>query len=86
MTAGGPLLVDRPGEGVARLRLNRPERRNALDHELVDALHDAVVGLEDQAAVLVSTDARAFCGGADLDLEDEARARLSQRLYHLYRA
>ena len=85
MTAGGPLLVDRPHEGVARLRLNRPERRNALNHDLVDALDDAVAGLDAPAAVLASTDARAFCGGADLDLDDGARAGVSDRLYSLYR-
>lgn len=84
MAPGASLLVDRPHDGVARLRLNRPERRNALDHELLDALHDAVEGLDARAAVVASTDARAFCGGADLDLEDAARARLSERLYELY--
>ena len=35
-----PLLVDHPRDGVARLLLNRPERHNALDRALVDALHD----------------------------------------------
>ncbi|MEA2418691.1 MAG: hypothetical protein QOE60_897, partial [Thermoleophilaceae bacterium] len=32
------LLLDEPGENVARLTINNPERRGALDHELLDAL------------------------------------------------
>ena len=31
--AGGKLLLDEPAEAVARLTLNRPDSRNALDHE-----------------------------------------------------
>jgi enoyl-CoA hydratase len=38
------IVVDRPGERVARITLNRPEKRNAIDGrtriELFDALHD----------------------------------------------
>lgn len=85
MTPGGPpVVVDRPLEGVARLRLNRPERRNAVDSELLDALHDAVAGLDARVAVLASADPRAFCAGADVGLDDAARARVSDRLYSLY--
>ena len=36
--AGGKLLLDEPAEAVARLTLNRPDSRNALDHELLDGL------------------------------------------------
>jgi enoyl-CoA hydratase/carnithine racemase len=32
------LLLDEPGENVARLTISNPERRGALDHELLDAL------------------------------------------------
>ena len=81
---GEPLLIDRPLDGVVRLRLNRPERANALDTRLVEDLHDAISDLDARAAVLVSVDSRAFCGGADLDLEDAERMRVSDRLYELY--
>ena len=47
---GEPLLIDRPLDGVVRLRLNRPERANALDTALVDALHDAFSGLDASSA------------------------------------
>ncbi|HWH20474.1 MAG TPA: hypothetical protein VN671_08070, partial [Solirubrobacterales bacterium] len=36
--ADGKLLLDRPAEAVARLRIANPERRNALDHEILGAI------------------------------------------------
>jgi enoyl-CoA hydratase/carnithine racemase len=40
--AGGKLLVDRPAEAVARLTISNPERRNALDHEILDAIAEVL--------------------------------------------
>jgi enoyl-CoA hydratase/carnithine racemase len=82
--AGDGLELDTPRPGVLRLRLDRPARRNALDAPLVDALHDALDGLDARAVVLGSTDSSIFCGGADLDLDDVERAAVSVRLYELY--
>jgi enoyl-CoA hydratase/carnithine racemase len=84
MDALGPLVVDRPRDGVVRIRLDRPARRNALDAELVEALHDAVGSLDARAAVLGSTDPSVFCAGADVDMDDAERALVSDRLYALY--
>jgi len=81
---GEPLLIDRPLDGVVRLRLNRPERANALDAALVEALHDALSDLDARAVVLASNAPRMFCAGADLGLADEERMRVSDRLYALY--
>jgi enoyl-CoA hydratase/carnithine racemase len=36
--ADGKLLVDEPAEGVARLTISHPEKRNALDHPILDAI------------------------------------------------
>jgi enoyl-CoA hydratase/carnithine racemase len=36
--ADGKLLVDRPAEHVARLTINNPAKRNALDHPILDAI------------------------------------------------
>ncbi|HVE90999.1 MAG TPA: enoyl-CoA hydratase-related protein [Actinomycetota bacterium] len=53
--------------GVARLELNRPEVRNALDGDLMSALAEAASGLPDHARVLVISGAGpVFCAGADL--------------------
>lgn len=78
------LLTDRPAEDVLRLRLNRPDRLNAINTPLVEALNMAFDGLDARAVVLESSTPRAFCAGADLDLEDAERARVSDLLYELY--
>ncbi len=56
-------------EGVATLTLNRPDKRNALNGELVDALHDAlgeVAGDPDVRVVALRGSGSDFCAGADL--------------------
>src|SRR5919107_4752955 len=78
------LLVDWPAEDVLRLRLNRPDRLNAINTPLVEALNTAFDGVDARAVVLDSSTPRAFCAGADLDLEDAERARVSDLLYALY--
>ena len=79
-----PLLVDRPRAGIARLLLNRPERHNALDRSLVDALELAVEAERERVIVLGSTGPGRFCGGADTSLDDAERAEVSDGLYRLY--
>jgi enoyl-CoA hydratase len=79
-----PLRRDRPAPGVLRLRLDRPERRNALDRPLLEALLDAFAAPEEAVVVLGSTTPEAFCSGADLRLEDAERAEVSDLLYALY--
>jgi methylglutaconyl-CoA hydratase len=62
------LTVDREG-GVARVWLDRPERRNAFDAELIEALLAAFTSFAaDEAlrAVVVAGRGPAFCAGADL--------------------
>jgi enoyl-CoA hydratase/carnithine racemase len=36
--ADGKLLLDRPAEGVVRLTIDNPAKRNALDHPILDAI------------------------------------------------
>ena len=79
-----PLLIDHPRPGVARLRLDRPERHNALDRALVEALHAAVEAERERVLVLGSSGAGRFCGGADTSLGDAERAWVSEALYALY--
>lgn len=80
-----PLRTERLGDGVGAFWLDRPQKRNALDRALVEALIDALSADRWRAVVLGTTDPRGFCGGADLSLADEDRARVSLRLYDLYR-
>jgi enoyl-CoA hydratase len=79
------LLADRPCEGVLRLRLNRPERHNAIDAGLLEELHAAFARPEARAIVLGSAAAGQFCAGADLAIGAAERAAVSDGLYELYR-
>jgi enoyl-CoA hydratase len=61
--------VSSPRPGVALITLDRPERLNAMSHELVADLHDALDGVATDrgARVVVLTGAgRGFCAGLDL--------------------
>ncbi len=61
--------LERPETGVALLRMNRPERLNAINFELVSELHDALddFAADDSCKVIVLTGSgRAFCSGLDL--------------------
>jgi 2-(1,2-epoxy-1,2-dihydrophenyl)acetyl-CoA isomerase len=63
------LLQQRDG-GVLRLTLNRPEKRNALNPEILLALRAAVADAAKDPgvrAVLVTGAGQAFCAGGDLD-------------------
>jgi methylglutaconyl-CoA hydratase len=63
------LIEYRVDAGIARVTLNRPEKRNALNPELIAALKDALARSADDETVRVVllTGAGAdFCSGADL--------------------
>ncbi len=71
-----PVLVEALPDAadVVVVTLDRPERRNALDHATLQSLRDAITHAVDQRArVLVLTGAGGhFCAGADLTgVEDE---------------
>jgi enoyl-CoA hydratase/carnithine racemase len=78
------LRVVHDSAGYRRLLLSRPERRNALDLGLAQALRDALGQDETTPVVLGSTDPRVFCAGADLNVSDADRATVSDLLYQCY--
>jgi len=56
-------------DGVADVRLLRPEKMNAIDPEMFDALIEAGEKLKSRAdvrAVVLSGSGRAFCAGIDM--------------------
>jgi methylglutaconyl-CoA hydratase len=60
---------------VARITLNRPEKRNALNEELIGALKDSLaLAAEDEQVrvVLLAANGLDFCSGADLSALDRA--------------
>ncbi len=89
-----PLLIEQ-ASGVLTLRLNRPEKRNALNAGLLEALHAELerAALDSHVrAVGLYGVGQDFCAGADLDellasadrpLEENERA--AQRLGQLFR-
>ncbi|MDI2125983.1 enoyl-CoA hydratase/isomerase family protein [Yinghuangia seranimata] len=66
--------IERPADGIALIRLNRPERLNALSPSLVsDAItaFRAVNRERGVRAVVLTGAGRAFCSGADLSGESD---------------
>lgn len=58
------------GEGVAWLTISRPDKLNALDGEMVDAIVPACREIERSAAkvaILTGEGERSFCAGGDID-------------------
>jgi enoyl-CoA hydratase len=70
--------------GYLRVRLDRPDRRNALDLAMVRALHAAFAAERSALILLDSTDPGAFCAGADLGVSDAERGEISDLLYETY--
>ena len=54
---------------IGFIKLNRPEKRNALSPELITGLHEAFVGMNQNEMVkviILEAEGKAFCAGADL--------------------
>lgn len=68
--ASGKLLLDSPAEAVARLTISNPDRRNALDHEILDAIAEALPrlnqGIENRCVVITGAPPT-FSAGYDLN-------------------
>jgi enoyl-CoA hydratase/carnithine racemase len=81
-------------QGIADVRLNRPDKMNALDGAMFEALVEAgrgLLGQRELRAVVLSGEGRAFCAGLDVasfmggsgrslfERSDESPANLAQR-------
>jgi enoyl-CoA hydratase/carnithine racemase len=64
--AGGKLRLDRPAPSVARLTLDHPAKRNALDHAILDAIAETLPGLDDVRCLLVTAVGPVFSAGYDI--------------------
>ena len=102
---GGAILSDESTallysveDSVARITLNRPEKRNALNDELIGALKDSIgaaAKTESIRVILIGGAGKDFCSGADLSAvqkisqasvtENQADARSLMRLFSLMR-
>jgi enoyl-CoA hydratase/carnithine racemase len=67
--AGGKLVLDHPAEAVARLTIANPEKRNALDHDILDALAEVLPRLDDGIevrCVVITGEGEMFSAGYDI--------------------
>jgi enoyl-CoA hydratase/carnithine racemase len=68
--ASGKLRLEEPADGVARLVIANPERRGALDHEILDTLA-ATVGELDARCLVIAGSGQMFSAGYDIGNLDE---------------
>jgi len=82
--AGGKLLLDQPAEAVARLTIANPERRNALDHGILDAIAEVLPQLNrgiENRCVLITGAPPLFSAGYDIaGIPDESFERDAEAL------
>lgn len=83
------LTIDRDGD-VLRITLDKPERRNAFDAELIRDLTEAFSDVGDARAVLLAGNGPSFCAGADvewqrssIDLTYDENVEDAMRLYRM---
>jgi enoyl-CoA hydratase/carnithine racemase len=74
------LQLDEPADGVARLTIANPERRGALDHEILDTLADHARTLEARCLVIRGS-SEVFSAGYDIgNLEEQEFEESAARL------
>jgi enoyl-CoA hydratase/carnithine racemase len=81
----GKLLVDEPAAGVLRLTISNPDKRNALDHPILDAiaatLGDAAARPEQARCVIVTGAHGMFSAGYDIgEIPEEEFEERAERL------
>jgi len=77
-TSTTPLIQEERSNAVAIIRLNRPDKLNALNQEMARGLvHTFLRAAEDKSvrAIVITGAGRAFCAGGDLGQIRDARAR-----------
>jgi len=81
-TIGAPVVLE-TSDGIARLRLNRPEASNGLNVEILKALHEAILTCHADPAVrvvLLTGEGRNFCAGGDVKTFESKGADLPDYL------
>jgi enoyl-CoA hydratase/carnithine racemase len=83
--ADGKLLIDEPAEGVVRLTISNPAKRNALDHPILDAISETLAELAAPEAparcVLITGAHGMFSAGYDIgEIPDDEFEERAERL------
>src|SRR3954463_11195743 len=77
----GELLLDRPADGVLRLTISNPAKRNALDHPILDAIAAVLNDIGNARAVLLTGAGGMFSSGYDIgEIPDDVFAEEAERL------
>lgn len=83
-TGTGKVRLDFPAEAVARLTISNPKKRNALDHEILDALTAVIPRLDSGIGVrclMITGDDPVFSAGYDIgDIPPESFEREAEAL------
>jgi enoyl-CoA hydratase/carnithine racemase len=77
----GELLCDRPAAGVLRLTISNPEKRNALDHAILDGIAAAIRDAGDARAIVLTGAHGTFSSGYDIgDIPADVFAQEAEKL------
>jgi enoyl-CoA hydratase/carnithine racemase len=77
----GELLLDRPADGVLRLTISNPAKRNALDRAILDAIAVVLRDFGDARAIVVTGAQGMFSSGYDIgDIPEDVFAQEAERL------
>jgi enoyl-CoA hydratase/carnithine racemase len=78
--SSGRLLTDTPAEGVLRLTISNPDKRNALDHEILDGIAHTVREAGARCIVLTGEHGM-FSSGYDIgDIPEDVFAERAEKL------
>jgi enoyl-CoA hydratase/carnithine racemase len=86
--ADGKLRLDRPAPHVARLTIDNPAKRNALDHAILDGIAGTVRELDDARCLILTAEGPVFSAGYDIGglPKDEFAHRAEQLVAHPFHA
>lgn len=86
------LSIDHDPTGVLQIKLNRPEKFNALSTELLSELHEVLHQAKKDItvkAVLITGEGKAFCAGADInrlaELNTQQGLIFAEKGQHIFR-
>jgi enoyl-CoA hydratase/carnithine racemase len=80
LLASGKLVYDEPAAHVARLRIDNPDKRGALDHEILDTLAEQVPKIDARCLILTGS-GNVFSAGYDIGgLPDDRFAEEAEKL------
>jgi enoyl-CoA hydratase/carnithine racemase len=76
----GELLHDEPADGVLRLTISHPAKRNALDHAILDGIAETLGSTKARCVILTGADGM-FSSGYDIgDIPDDVFSEEAERL------